>query len=173
MKTIPKAKRICKNCENIFYIDRWKLKWKKAIFCSRKCANIANLPKRLPFIIGQTPWNKGLHIYLGGKRFEKGQTPWNKGKKYELKNKKGWINSFGYKLLNKKREHRKIIEEYLGRKLTKDEIVHHINGIPTDNRIENLQVVTRGEHQRLHHLGSHYDKNSHTKALLFRNCGVD
>lgn len=25
------------------------------------------------------PWNKGLHIYLGGKRFEKGQKPWNAG----------------------------------------------------------------------------------------------
>lgn len=26
-------------------------------------------------------WNKGISVYLGGKRFEKGQTPWNKGKK--------------------------------------------------------------------------------------------
>lgn len=26
-----------------------------------------------------TPWNKGLHIYTGGKRFEKGIIPWNKG----------------------------------------------------------------------------------------------
>lgn len=24
-------------------------------------------------------WNKGLHIYCGGRRFEKGQIPWNKG----------------------------------------------------------------------------------------------
>ena len=28
---------------------------------------------------GSTPWNKGLHIYCGGHRFEKGNIPWNKG----------------------------------------------------------------------------------------------
>ena len=30
---------------------------------------------------GVNPWNKGLNIYLGGKRFEKGQVAWNKGLK--------------------------------------------------------------------------------------------
>ena len=28
--------------------------------------------------------------------------------------------------------------------------VHHINGIKTDNSIENLQVMTRSEHMKLH-----------------------
>lgn len=30
-------------------------------------------------------WNKGVHRYCGGKRFEKGQIPWNKGKKGLMK----------------------------------------------------------------------------------------
>lgn len=47
-------------------------------------------------------------------------------------------------------EHRKIMEEYLGRKLEKNEIVHHINGNKRDNRIENLQLMTLSEHSRLH-----------------------
>jgi hypothetical protein len=47
-------------------------------------------------------------------------------------------------------EYKLIIEKHLGRFLKKGEIVHHINGDRTDNRIENLQVMTQGEHINLH-----------------------
>jgi hypothetical protein len=33
-------------------------------------------------------------------------------------------------------------------------VVHHRNGDPTDNRIENLEVMTLAEHNRLHHGGT-------------------
>lgn len=47
-------------------------------------------------------------------------------------------------------EHKLLAEHVLGRKLAKDEVVHHKNFLAHDNRIENLEVMTEIEHQRLH-----------------------
>lgn len=46
--------------------------------------------------------------------------------------------------------YRALMEAHLGRKLGRDEVVHHINEDPSDDRIENLQVMTNAEHTALH-----------------------
>jgi SWI/SNF-related matrix-associated actin-dependent regulator 1 of chromatin subfamily A len=47
-------------------------------------------------------------------------------------------------------EHIYIMENYLGREIDIEEEVHHINGIRDDNRIENLEVITRSKHKIKH-----------------------
>lgn len=46
--------------------------------------------------------------------------------------------------------HRIIMENYLGKVLNTNEIVHHINKDKKDNRIENLQLMTSHEHSIFH-----------------------
>ena len=48
-------------------------------------------------------------------------------------------------------EHRYLMAEHLGRPLRKDELIHHKNGDPLDNRLDNLEVRLRGVPEDYHH----------------------
>ena len=47
-------------------------------------------------------------------------------------------------------KHRLVMEQAIGRHLRPDEVVHHINHVRDDNRIENLMLMTASEHNALH-----------------------
>jgi len=84
------------------------------------------------------------------------------GSKYKKKTKKGYILCFEPEHPNKNSgsrifEHRLVMEKKLGRYLTKNEIVHHLNRKKDDNRIGNLYLVKS-------------IKEHHQKEVIGLNC---
>jgi hypothetical protein len=91
--------------------------------------------------------NKGNHNYPKGS----GVHNWKGGKAIS----NGYVNIFVGIEKGKRKyilEHRLVMEMKIGRSLLDSEIVHHINEIKSDNRIENLQIMSRAEHASHHAL---------------------
>lgn len=65
--------------------------------------------------------------------------------------------------------HRLIVEKRIGRYLTPDEVIHHINCIPYDNNSDNLVLCeTKSEHNRIHtSLLDCVDELLKNKSLIF------
>lgn len=144
----------CPGCGRKFekYASDHRVIHGKTIFCSRECyleyyrkKNTAICP-----VCGKTYKRKRSSNKVCSSECARKYNSMNAKHKVYMEN--GYLveHKKGYNKKGNVKQHRRIMEEYLGRPLNPDEIVHHINGIKTDNRIENLQVMTWSEHSSMH-----------------------
>ena len=94
--------------------------------------------------------NKKICIYKGRIRKEhsyswKGGKTIHRGYIYIYRPNHPFANKNGYIF-----EHRLKMEEFMGRHLTKDEIIHHLDGDRQNNFIGNLILLKREEHIKIH-----------------------
>ena len=66
-------------------------------------------------------------------------------------------------------EHIYIIENEIGRKLTKDECIHHIDMDKLNNDKSNLMLMTKSKHRKLHHAYELYTANLIKSGVITLN----
>jgi endogenous inhibitor of DNA gyrase (YacG/DUF329 family) len=159
----------CPICHKSFYIIKCHIG--KKIYCSKKCYNLAMKGKRFSpkteFKKGQKSWNKGTKgkILPNSGSYKPGVL--NRNFKGEIKH-KGYILAYSPNhpfrdSHNYVKRSRLTMEKHLGRFLEPQEVVHHINHIRDDDRIENLMLFSdESAHSKLH-----YPKGQ--KPKYFRN----
>ncbi len=149
--------KACKFCGKEFKTYPCEIKKGNGKYCSKACYALS-LCNKILRLCEQC----GIEFRVRPSQFKRGEGKFcsekcmglaTRGEKHP-NYKGGYISIAGYKIVSvagkEMYEHRHVMEQRLGRKLTEDEIVHHIDGVKGRNDPENLQVMTKSEHVKLH-----------------------
>lgn len=121
--------RSCAVCQREFYVAAYQLRdpRRAGTYCSRECKYAAMRQPRKELTARPRFINRQGYVML----------PVASGR-----------GKVGYRA-----EHRLVMEAVLRRSLAPTEHVHHRNGDKADNRIENLELLSNSDHQKLHDWG--------------------
>lgn len=157
--------RVCQKCKKIFTVKNPQYFPK---FCSSVCYFLDRWGKGRKLKIKCLNCNEDFSAHISEKRkFCKMECriQWKKNHKSPPSHWKGgrikygshsnywavyqphhpFADSKGYVM-----EHRLVMEKKIKRFLNFKEVVHHINRNPSDNRIENLQLLNKRQHDKIH-----------------------
>lgn len=180
--------KTCEVCGKKFNVKNYRKETAK--FCSKICSGYALYGKYLKdidhsYLIG----NKFRCGKLPTNKFNKGNIPWNKGQKgihlsTETEFKKGASNPnkkpIGFTTIRKQKDKKRrwikignpnqweLNAVYIWKKnygdIPKGLVVHHKNKNSLDDRIENLELLTRAEHINIHRFNIAKDRLDQTDA---------
>lgn len=144
---------VCEQCGKQFFVPKYKINSRPTIkYCSTDCYHDAS---RKPTMLREC-LQCGNEFVISPKHKDKKFCNVECACAYRREQKRvATIGTNGYKYVwfadgSGEKEHRYLMEQHLGRKLKKDEVVHHIDGNRTNNDLGNLVVMSRGEHSALH-----------------------
>lgn len=152
---------LCEQCLDLYYKkQKQQFLPHKTCKCSPDCKTIIPDYGDNKFAFGHQYKGSGNPNWKGGRTIDSYGYVKILSPNHPFKDSKGYV-----------KEHRLVMENHLGRYLRQNELVHHRDENKQNNKIENLQLITRSAHQNHHNPRKGYRMDYDGVVCL--ECGAD
>ena len=161
MSTCRTQPCVCEHCKAPFLADPWKAAHGRARFCSRTCANKYLSPRRAPTELSnrreeiRALYQAGMSTVKIAKQVgaRTDAAIWHYVQ--DITRDRGTAISLGNPPRSKnphmgRSRARRLMKRVLRRLLHRNEHVHHKDGDPTNNSLENLEILSASAHSSYH-----------------------